>query len=374
MGQVSLNGIRKVYPNGFSAIKGADLEIRDGEFMVLVGPSGCGKSTLLRMIAGLEEISGGEMHIGDQMVNFTPPRDRRIAMVFQNYALYPHMTVEQNLGFGLKNQKVPKAEIRERVAEVAEMLELDEILKRKPKQLSGGQRQRVAVGRAIVRDAEVYLFDEPLSNLDASLRVAMRSELTKLHRKLAKTMVYVTHDQTEAMTMGDRITVLKDGVIQQVDTPLNLYHYPVNSFVAGFIGSPAMNFVEGSLVQVESQLRFQNDSGQFDFPVPQAAAERLSARAGERIALGIRPEHFYEQGTHGLTEFAEVTLSPDIVELMGNEVVLHAETKGGALCVRDLFPHPPKAGDEVPLALDLANLHFFETETGECLARTVKAD
>lgn len=372
MGQVSLNGIRKVYPNGYPAIKGADLEIRDGEFMVLVGPSGCGKSTLLRMIAGLEEITGGEMHIGDQMVNFTPPRDRRIAMVFQNYALYPHMTVEQNLGFGLKNQKVPKSEIRERVAEVAEMLELDEILKRKPKQLSGGQRQRVAVGRAIVRDAEVYLFDEPLSNLDASLRVAMRSELTKLHRKLAKTMVYVTHDQTEAMTMGDRITVLKGGVIQQVDTPLNLYHLPVNQFVAGFIGSPAMNFVEGTITNTPEGSRFQSADLKFDIPLPSAAAGKLNPNTP--VTMGVRPEHFYEAQSHGLTEFAKVTLRPDIVELMGNEVVLHAETKSGTLCVRDLFPNPPRVGDEVSLAIDLANLHFFDGESGDCIARTSSAD
>ena len=243
MSKVVLKGVEKQYPNGFKAVHGIDLDIKDGEFMVFVGPSGCAKSTTLRMIAGLEEITGGEVYIGDKLVNDVPPKDRGIAMVFQNYALYPHMTVYENMAFGLKLKKTPKDEIDKRVREAAEKLEITELLDRKPKEMSGGQRQRVALGRAIVRKPEVFLFDEPLSNLDAKLRVSMRVRITQLHQELKTTMIYVTHDQVEAMTMGDRITVMKSGRIMQVDTPLNLYHYPANKFVAGFIGSPTMNLI-----------------------------------------------------------------------------------------------------------------------------------
>ena len=249
MSKVVLKKVEKQYPNGFKAVHGIDLEIKDGEFMVFVGPSGCAKSTTLRMIAGLEEITGGEIYIGDKLVNDVSPKDRGIAMVFQNYALYPHMTVYENMAFGLKLKKTPKEEIDKRVKEAAEKLEITELLDRKPKEMSGGQRQRVALGRAIVRKPEVFLFDEPLSNLDAKLRVSMRVRITQLHQELKTTMIYVTHDQVEAMTMGDRITVMKAGRIMQVDTPLNLYHYPKNKFVAGFIGSPTMNLIECTLLE-----------------------------------------------------------------------------------------------------------------------------
>ena len=254
MSKVVLKGVEKQYPNGFKAVHGIDLDIKDGEFMVFVGPSGCAKSTTLRMIAGLEEITGGEVYIGDKLVNDVPPKDRGIAMVFQNYALYPHMTVYENMAFGLKLKKTPKEEIDKRVKEAAEKLEITELLDRKPKEMSGGQRQRVALGRAIVRKPEVFLFDEPLSNLDAKLRVSMRVRITQLHQELKTTMIYVTHDQVEAMTMGDRITVMKSGRIMQVDTPLNLYQYPANKFVAGFIGSPTMNLVEGTVIEKEGKI------------------------------------------------------------------------------------------------------------------------
>ena len=247
MAEVRLKKVEKQYPNGFKAVHGIDLDIKDGEFMVFVGPSGCAKSTTLRMIAGLEDITGGEVYIGDRLVNDVPPKDRGISMVFQNYALYPHMTVYENMSFGLKLKKTPKNEIDRRVREAAEKLEITELLDRKPKEMSGGQRQRVALGRAIVRNPDVFLFDEPLSNLDAKLRVSMRLRITQLHKELKTTMIYVTHDQVEAMTMGDRITVMRSGRIMQVDTPLNLYHYPANKFVAGFIGSPTMNLIDGEL-------------------------------------------------------------------------------------------------------------------------------
>ena len=249
MARVLLKGVEKQYPNGFKAVHGINLDIEDGEFMVFVGPSGCAKSTTLRMIAGLEDITGGEIYIGDKLVNDVPPKDRGIAMVFQNYALYPHMTVYENMAFGLKLKKMPKSDIDKRVKEAAEKLEITNLLDRKPKEMSGGQRQRVALGRALVREPEVFLFDEPLSNLDAKLRVSMRVRITQLHHELKTTMIYVTHDQVEAMTMGDRITVLNAGKIMQVDSPLNLYHAPKNKFVAGFIGSPTMNIVDATLVE-----------------------------------------------------------------------------------------------------------------------------
>ena len=287
MARVELEHVRKVYPNGYEAVEDASFAVEDGEFVVFVGPSGCGKSTLLRMIAGLEEITAGTLTIGDRVVadgaTALPPKDRDIAMVFQNYALYPHMTVGENMGFGLKIRKFPKAEIAERVAEAARILGLEAVLDRKPGLLSGGQRQRVAVGRAIVRKPAVFLFDEPLSNLDAKLRVQMRTEIAKLHNALGATMIYVTHDQVEAMTMGDRIVVLKDGEVQQIDTPLALYGHPVNRFVAGFIGSPAMNFVEGRLASDGGTLAFVADGDALRLPLPAGYAARLR---GLRRAAG----------------------------------------------------------------------------------------
>ncbi|PKM94871.1 MAG: sugar ABC transporter ATP-binding protein [Firmicutes bacterium HGW-Firmicutes-1] len=318
MSSVELRGLEKVYPNGFKAVHGINLKIRDGEFMVFVGPSGCAKSTSLRMIAGLEEISGGEVAIGDRIVNDIPPKDRGIAMVFQNYALYPHMTVFDNMAFSLKMKKVPKAEIKIRVAEAAKILEIEDLLGRKPKQLSGGQRQRVAVGRAIVRDPEVFLFDEPLSNLDAKLRVNMRVQLTQLHQKLKNTMIYVTHDQVEAMTMGDRICVMNLGKIMQVDTPLNLYHYPANKFVAGFIGSPAMNLIEGVLIK-KNDVTFVKIGGE-EFQVSIEKSSRMEESINKKVWLGIRPEDIElsnDQNENDIDGYVEV------IEHLGNESYIH---------------------------------------------------
>ena len=297
MARVLLREVSKIYDKGVVAVNKANIDIADKEFVVLVGPSGCGKSTTLRMVAGLEEISSGEIYIGDRLVNEVPPKDRDIAMVFQNYALYPHMTVYENMAFGLKLRKFSKDEIDRRVREAAKILGIENFLERKPKALSGGQRQRVAVGRAIVRKPQVFLFDEPLSNLDAKLRVQMRLEISKLHDRLETTMVYVTHDQVEAMTMGDRIVVMKDGLVQQVDTPLNLYNHPKNKFVAGFIGSPAMNFVGGKIVR-NGGLHF--DDGTFHVRIPPPHEKALSALIGHAVIFGIRPEdiHLVEGAQH----------------------------------------------------------------------------
>ena len=289
MANVEFSGVRKVYDNGFVAVHDATFTIDDGEFVVLVGPSGCGKSTTLRMVAGLESISDGTLQIGEEVVNQVAPKDRDIAMVFQNYALYPHMTVRENMGFGLKLRKFKKQDIQDRVEQAADVLGIRDILDRKPKQLSGGQRQRVAVGRAIVRKPRVFLFDEPLSNLDAKLRVQMRTEISKLHRQLRATMIYVTHDQVEAMTMGDRIVVMKDGHIQQIAPPLELYNEPANRFVAGFIGSPAMNFFDGSL-QEEKGLLFREAGGGFTISLDPAKLPHLKPYANKKVTLGIRPE------------------------------------------------------------------------------------
>ncbi|MBI3368715.1 MAG: sn-glycerol-3-phosphate ABC transporter ATP-binding protein UgpC, partial [Burkholderiales bacterium] len=326
MARVSLSKIEKVYPNGFKAVHGVDLDVRDGEFMVFVGPSGCAKSTLLRMVAGLESITAGELRIGERVVNALPPKQRGIAMVFQNYALYPHMKVYDNLAFGLKLAGTPKAEVDQRVRHAAELLEMTHLLDRYPKQLSGGQAQRVAVGRAIVKKPEVFLFDEPLSNLDAKLRASMRVRLTELHRTLREagqpaTVVYVTHDQVEAMTMGERICVLKDGVIQQVDTPTVLYSRPANAFVAGFIGSPEMNLHD-------AQLQAQDDGlavmlGGVALPLPAGKAQRLRDRgAGATVKVGLRPEHISAvPRPQGDSRAVPTTLR--FLENMGNEVFVH---------------------------------------------------
>ncbi|MGL4688418.1 MAG: ABC transporter ATP-binding protein [Fusobacteriaceae bacterium] len=327
MSKVILKGVEKKYPNGFKAVHGIDLEIKDGEFMVFVGPSGCAKSTTLRMIAGLEEITGGEIIIGDKVVNNIPPKDRGIAMVFQNYALYPHMTAYENMAFGLKMAKVPKQEIDERVREVAVKLEITDLLDRKPKEMSGGQKQRIAVGRAIVRKPDVFLFDEPLSNLDAKLRVSMRIRITQLHKELKKegqtaTMIYVTHDQVEAMTMGDRICVLNYGKIMQVDTPLNLYNFPVNKFVAGFIGSPAMNIVEATLVSVENGIGVKLNP-ENTIVLPLEKTEKVKGYLGKKIWFGIRPENIGNLKTTPEAKGNVVKGSVNIIEQMGNEEYIY---------------------------------------------------
>ncbi len=368
MAGLTLENVRKVYDNGYVAVKGATFDVADGEFIVLVGPSGCGKSTILRMIAGLETISSGVLRIGERVVNDLPPKDRDVAMVFQNYALYPHLNVFDNMAFGLKLRKVPKDEIRRRVEEAAEVLGITSILDRKPRQLSGGQRQRVAVGRAIVRDPAVFLFDEPLSNLDAKLRVQMRTEISRLHHRLKATMIYVTHDQVEAMTMGDRIVVLRDGVIQQIDTPLNLYHHPANMFVAGFIGSPAMNFIPGRVDRADG-LRFVARDVPLSLRLDASAPSWLRERVGYEVILGVRPEDLH-LAPHVETAgpVAEATFTLDVVEPMGNEVFLYARLPGAPLVARVRPLEIPEPGTDVRLAFDLARLHFFDPATEANLA------
>ena len=384
MATVTLDKVNKVYPNGFQAIQDLSLDIVDGEFLVLVGPSGCGKSTALRMIAGLEEISGGELRIGDRVVNDVEPKDRDIAMVFQNYALYPHMTVAENIGFALKLAKVSKDEIAERVARAAEILELTNYLDRKPGQLSGGQRQRVAMGRAIVREPAAFLMDEPLSNLDAKLRVQMRAEIAALQRSLGVTTFYVTHDQVEAMTMGDRVAVIKDGVLQQVDTPQNLYDFPVNVFVAAFIGSPSMNLFDATL-------SITGDSASLSLGSQTLAlrAEALSARPslraydGKRVVVGIRPEDLEDaaEAPH-VPEDQHLSVPIKLIEALGSELMVHFSidaatvdsgdpdavdthpVEGQANAVGRFSPRSQvKSGDTISVAVATENLHFFDVET-----------
>jgi multiple sugar transport system ATP-binding protein len=370
MASIQLNNVRKVYRDGaeYVAVDGASFTVADGELMVLVGPSGSGKSTLLRMIAGLESITAGDLHIGERRVNDVAPRDRDIAMVFQSYALYPHMTVRQNLGFALRLAKRPRPEIEQRVKTAAGVLGLDAILDRKPRQLSGGQRQRVALGRAIVRDPAVFLFDEPLSNLDAKLRVQMRAEISALHRRLGATMVYVTHDQVEAMTLGDRIVVLHEGKIQQIGAPLHLYDHPANRFVAGFIGSPAMNFFEG-VVQGGDEPAFVAEGGAFRLPLDAAWAERLRAYGGKAITLGIRPESVYAlRGRPADARLAPGTFTVEGLEPLGNEIFVHARAGAHRVTAR-VVPQPlPAPGEPLELAFDLGRLHFFDRDTEQSLA------
>ena len=367
MAKVTLQDVRKVYENGFVAVHGATFEVQAGEFVVLVGPSGCGKSTTLRMIAGLASITQGTLSIGDRVVNDVLPKDRDIAMVFQNYALYPHMTVYDNMAFGLKLRKIPKGEINTRVEQASKILGIESILDRKPKQLSGGQRQRVAVGRAIVRNPKVFLFDEPLSNLDAKLRVQMRTEISKLHRRLDATMIYVTHDQVEAMTMGDRIVVMNAGHIQQIDAPLHLYNHPVNKFVAGFIGSPAMNFIEGCLVR-DGRLHFRSQDAAFTLALSKRHERSLASYEGEAVILGVRPEDVYVAGSpHIMGAVAEVDLLLDVMEPMGNEIFVYAHARDHTLVAR-VVPQPlPKPGQSIKLAFDLEKLHFFDAETEQAI-------
>ena len=362
MSEVILKGITKIFGEDVVAVKNADLKIEDKEFMVLVGPSGCGKSTTLRMIAGLEEITEGELFIGDRMVNDVAPKDRDIAMVFQNYALYPHMTVFDNLAFGLKLRKFKKDDIRARVEEAADILDIRPLLDRKPKALSGGQRQRVAVGRAIVRKPKVFLFDEPLSNLDAKLRVQMRAELSKLHQNLMTTIIYVTHDQVEAMTMGDRICVLRDGVIQQVDDPIQLYDNPVNKFVAGFIGSPAMNFMDGKLEESNGNLYFNEDN--FKVRLTDKMAGELRPYVGKEISFGSRPEDVKNKvSAEESSPESTMRVNLEIIEPMGNEIILYGNTGKSYITARVDAHDGSKVGDSVDLVMDMAKVHFFDQET-----------
>ncbi|MBN2710328.1 MAG: sn-glycerol-3-phosphate ABC transporter ATP-binding protein UgpC [Calditrichaceae bacterium] len=362
MASVKLTGVNKTYDGKTFAVKNADLTIKDKEFLVLVGPSGCGKSTLLRMIAGLEEITSGTVEIGDRVVNNIPPKDRNIAMVFQNYALYPHMTVFENMAFGLKLRKYPKEEIKKRVEEAADLLELTEYLDRKPKALSGGQRQRVAVGRAIVRKPDVFLFDEPLSNLDAKLRVQMRIELIKLHKKLETTVIYVTHDQVEAMTMGSRIVILNKGEIQQIDTPMNVYQKPANLFAAGFIGSPAMNFMEGQIIR-DNGLCFK--AADFRVSLSPEKFSGLESYIDKKAVLGIRPEHIslteYSGTAHALKAVIEV------IEPMGGETNIYLKSDTGRIvCKRQgLFSLPLQT--EVYLEANPENISIFDIHSGKSI-------
>jgi multiple sugar transport system ATP-binding protein len=362
MAKVRLEGVRKIYQDGgHVAVHGVDLEVGDGEFVVLVGPSGCGKSTTLRMIAGLESITAGRLYIGDRLVNDVTPKERDIAMVFQNYALYPHMSVRENLAFALKLRRLPAAEIDARVRRAADTLGLQDVLDRKPRQLSGGQRQRVAVGRAIVREPEVFLFDEPLSNLDAKLRVQTRREIAKLHRELGATMIYVTHDQVEAMTLGDRIVVMNAGRVQQVDTPLALYDRPSNRFVAGFIGSPAMNFVEGAVAGDGGTRSFVSTDQAITLPLPESVAR--SAAANAAIVLGIRPEDIALGDASG-GPLASIPGRVDLVEPLGNETFVHATVGTHLVTARFSGRDLPASGATVSLRLDPARAHWFDAETG----------
>ena len=359
MAGLQLEQVRKVYPNGQVAVHGATFEIADGELMVLVGPSGCGKSTLLRMIAGLEEISSGTLRIGDRVVNDVAPKDRDIAMVFQSYALYPHMSVAENLAFGLKLRGQSTTEVQRRVADAASMLGLESMLNKRPKEMSGGQRQRVALGRALVREPSVFLLDEPLSNLDAKLRHSTRTEIARLHQRLGTTMVYVTHDQVEAMTLGQRIVVLDAGRVQQIDTPMALYERPSNLFVAGFLGSPAMNVLRGSL-QVADGLRLVLGEGQGSLSLP--GVEVPQAWLGRQVDLGVRPEHLLPTEGEGLQ--AQV----DVVEAVGSEAYLHLDFNGRPLVSR-LPPHAlPSPGSLLRLRADPAHMHFFDVDDGARLA------
>lgn len=373
MASLSLKHIYKKYPGGVVSVKDFNLDIKDKEFIIFVGPSGCGKSTTLRMIAGLEEISEGELYIGDRKVNDMPPKERDIAMVFQNYALYPHMTVFENMAFGLKLRKMPKEEIRHRVEEAAKALDLSHLLDRKPKALSGGQRQRVALGRSIVREPQVFLLDEPLSNLDAKLRAQMRTELSKLHKRLGTTFIYVTHDQIEAMTMADRIVVIKDGVVQQVDSPKNLYEKPVNVFVAGFMGSPQMNFLNARLFEKNGSYVVElgkgaagAPNGKYEIVLPEGKTKGTNIKqyVGKEVVIGIRPEHLHDEGLFlSTTKQGIIEARVDVTEMMGAETYLYLTLVGQSVTARVSSRTPVKPGDTIKIALDINKLHLFDKET-----------
>ncbi len=364
MASLSLKNIQKVYPNGFVAVKDFNLEIEDKEFIIFVGPSGCGKSTTLRMIAGLEEITQGELWIGDKMMNDVEPKDRDIAMVFQNYALYPHMSVYDNMAFGLKLRKTPKAEIEKLVHEAAKILGIENLLDRKPKALSGGQRQRVAMGRAIVRNPKVFLMDEPLSNLDAKLRVRMRIEISKLHQRLETTIIYVTHDQTEAMTLGTRIVVMKDGIVQQIDTPQNLYNSPGNLFVAGFIGSPQMNFFDAKIEKNGDGATATVGGAKLTIPAAKAKALIDGGYDGKTVTMGIRPEDIYDsQMMIDANPNAVIESVIRVYELLGAEVFLYFDYADAQVTARVDPRTTAGVGDTVKFALDMEKTHFFDKDT-----------
>ena len=365
MAQVVLKDLVKKFSEEVVAVNSVNLDIEDKEFIVLVGPSGCGKTTTLRMVAGLEDISSGEIRIGERLVNDVPPKDRNIAMVFQNYALYPHMTVFKNMAFSLKLRRTPKAEIEQRVKAAADILGIGELLERKPKQLSGGQRQRVAVGRAIVRDPEVFLFDEPLSNLDAKLRVNMRAELIKLHERLDATMIYVTHDQVEAMTMGDRIVVMRNGFIQQVGSPMEVYNQPQNQFVAGFIGSPPMNFLEGVLVQDNGAI--QVDVKGSRLTVPADRAKEVEGYVNQPVIFGIRPEDVVPAGSvDGL--FSEpLSATAEVLEPLGAEIILEMSCKGENFTARMEPTLQARMHDEIEVSFNMERAHLFDAKTEQTI-------
>ena len=373
MASLSLRDICKVYPGNVTAVSNFNLEIEDNEFIIFVGPSGCGKSTTLRMIAGLEEITSGELYIGTRLVNDVPPKDRDIAMVFQNYALYPHMTVFDNMAFGLKPRKTPKDEIKRRVEEAAKILDIEHFLDRKPKALSGGQRQRVALGRAIVREPQVFLLDEPLSNLDAKLRAQMRTEISKLHNKLGTTFIYVTHDQTEAMTMATRIVVMKDGIIQQIDTPTRLYNLPANVFVAGFIGSPQMNFIKARMEETDNKelyVEFGTERKSYKVMLPPSKTKQrgITDFIGKEVILGIRPEHIsddpevVEKATNGVIE-----CDVEVTEMMGVETYLYLTFLGNSITARVAPTSQTREGDKIKVALDVEKMHIFDKETEKAI-------
>jgi len=364
MASVKLKNVYKRFEGGVTAVSDFNLDIDDKEFIILVGPSGCGKTTTLRMIAGLEEISEGEIYIDDKLVNDVQPKDRDIAMVFQNYALYPHMTVFDNMAFGLKLRKTPKDEIKRRVLEAAKILEIDHLLDRKPKALSGGQRQRVALGRAIVRNPKVFLMDEPLSNLDAKLRVQMRIEITKLHQRLNTTFIYVTHDQTEAMTMGTRIVVMKDGFIQQVDTPQALYDKPVNMFVAGFIGSPQMNFINATVVKKEGGIYLNFGSHSVKLPEEKAKVLEATDYIGKEVVMGVRPEALHDD-EDSINKMADsvVDAKVEVVEMLGSETLLYLYIGDISVTARVGPRTRARAGDMIKLAIDPTRIHIFDKDT-----------
>jgi multiple sugar transport system ATP-binding protein len=365
MAQVALRNVVKTFEKT-PAVQGIDLDISDREFVVLVGPSGCGKTTTLRMIAGLEEATSGEIYIGDQLVNDVPPKDRDIAMVFQNYALYPHMTVFENMSFGLRLKKFPKTEIKERVENAARILAITDLLNRRPKQLSGGQRQRVAMGRAIVRNPKVFLFDEPLSNLDAKLRVQMRTEIKKVHQKVTVTTVYVTHDQIEAMTLADRVVIMNSGRIEQIGSPYEVYHHPKTRFVAGFIGSPAMNFIPCRLVEKNGGLAVQL-SDRLSLPVPESRVARYRPHTGHELIFGIRPEHLIEKRSDLPPGNVAFDVQLDVVEPMGMETMVYFIIDGTEICGRVNPAAAGKAGETMPLVADMNQMHLIDPRTDQVL-------
>ena len=365
MAEVVLKSVSKIYPGDVKAVDNIDLHIKNREFCVLVGPSGCGKSTTLRMVAGLEEISSGTISIGDRVVNDVPPKDRDIAMVFQNYALYPHMTVYDNMAFGLKLRKFKKSEIDARVREAADILGIHDYLDRRPKALSGGQRQRVAVGRAIVRKPEAFLFDEPLSNLDAKMRVQMRAEISKLHTRLETTMIYVTHDQVEAMTMADRIVIMKDGIIQQVDEPLKVYDNPANLFVAGFIGTPPMNSFKGVLGGSGGKLEFKSETVKLD--IPDMWKDKAEPYSNKDVVFGIRPEDLGSEEAEQKSDSPRIKAKIEVVEPMGSETYLYLTTGGHSFIARVDSHRKASVGEEISLAVTMKKAHLFDAQTEKAI-------